>query len=109
MLVSEAAKLEAEASIPPELAEEAEDLRALEQAFAETMAKLEEFAKYEDEACRDDLTREEWREVEALDARKAEARARSYAGALTMEKAREVRRRRKWRKRIDDRIHIVRG
>jgi len=78
-------------------------------ANAEAIAKLKELVEYEDEARLDDLTREEWREAEAFAAQKAAARARSYAGAQTAEKAREVRRRRKWRKRIDDRIHIFRG
>lgn len=57
----------------------------------------------------DDMTRRELRAVEALNAEKAAARANAYAGTLAIEKAHEIRRRRKWRKRIDDRVHTVRN
>lgn len=126
MLVSETAALDAKVQPTPEFVEAVKELakrigeaaaelvEAFKDFLAENIAsleiaeKLEEYAKYYREE-RFDLTREEWREAEAFASQKAAARARSYAGSLTMEKAREVRRRRKWRKRIDDRIHIVRG
>lgn len=49
-------------------------------------------------------TREEWREAARLDAQKAAARANAYGRRLTAEKAREIRRRRKWKKSIDARV-----
>lgn len=116
--VGEAATLEAGMTLPPDLLKAIETfagcVREVIEKIAEALSKLEiveklkEFEEYYREEDDVDLTREEWREVEALDAQKAAARARSYAGALAIERAREIRRRRKWRKRIDDRVHIIR-
>jgi len=51
--------------------------------------------------------REHWRDAGLLAAQKAAARAREYFLRLTLEKAREIRRGRKWRKRIDDRVYLI--
>lgn len=51
----------------------------------------------------DDCTLEEWREAARLDAQRAAARANAYGQRWQAEKAREIRRRRKWKKSIDAR------
>lgn len=51
--------------------------------------------------------RADWRFAGLLAAQKAAARAREYFLRLTIEKAREIRRGRKWRKRIDDRVYLI--
>lgn len=57
----------------------------------------------------DDIERErsDWRDAGLLAAQKAAARAKDYGLRLTIEKAREIRRGRKWRKRIDDRVYLI--
>lgn len=51
--------------------------------------------------------RADWRDAGLLAAQKAAARAKDYGLRLTIEKAREIRRGRKWRKRIDDRVYLI--
>lgn len=48
-----------------------------------------------------------WRDAGLLTAQKAAARAKDFGLRLTIEKAREIRRDRKWRKRIDDRVYLI--
>lgn len=49
-------------------------------------------------------TREEWRETARLGVQRAAARANAYGLWLMIEKAREIKRRRKWKKSIDARV-----
>lgn len=52
--------------------------------------------------------RTDWRDAGLLATQKAATRAKDYGLRLMIEKAREIRRGRKWRKRIDDRVYHLR-
>lgn len=77
---------------------------ALQRLIEEPAQKLADFAECE-AACvpPSGCTLEEWREAARLDAQRAEARANAYGRRWTAEKAREIMRRRKWKKSINAR------
>ena len=72
-------------------------------------SKIEDFDFYEHLERLEWLAEEraDWRDAGMLAAQKAAARAKDYGLRLTIEKAREIRRGRKWRKRIDDRVYLI--
>lgn len=80
-------------------------VEALRRLIEEQAQKLADFADYE-AACvppPSGCTLEEWREAARLDVQRAAARANAYGRRWAAEKAREIMRRRKWKKSINAR------
>lgn len=84
--------------------------RAIEQALEEASGTFKELAEEFLPEHYDDIEweRADWRIAVLLATQKAAARAKDYGLRLTLEKAIENRRGRKWRKRIDDRVYLIR-
>ena len=85
--------------------DDADAFDALRRLIEEQAQKLADFAEYE-AACvplSTGCTLEEWREAARLDVQRAAVRANAYGRRWTAEKAREIMRRRKWKKSINAR------